>query len=232
MMQRCCNPRNPAYPKYGGAGITVCDRWRHDFKAFLEDMGPRPEETSLDRIDGKKNYEPGNCRWGTIAQQARNRSHCIQVEYKGRVWSLADLADAYGITHETLRHRIKRGWPIERALSAPLRPTDTAVTVRRGTRLLTFQGEERSISEWARIKKLHLRTLLTRIDTGWTIARALEEPVTLDVRPQQVGPYSSIREAAAAVGLKEATLRLRLRTGWDPEKALSTPLLPRKKKEK
>lgn len=72
MIQRCTNPNSPSYPRYGGRGITVCDRWR-DSANFLADMGPRPEGTSLERIDNSGGYSPNNCKWATDEEQRANK---------------------------------------------------------------------------------------------------------------------------------------------------------------
>lgn len=73
MISRCENPGNSAYKKYGARGISVCKRW-HSFENFLEDMGERPSDKTIDRYpDGAGNYELANCRWATIGEQARNK---------------------------------------------------------------------------------------------------------------------------------------------------------------
>lgn len=82
MVQRCTNPARRDYPRYGGRGITVCERWL-DFRNFLADMGERPEGRTLDRINNEGNYEPSNCRWATPEEQIRNTrkataTHCPQ----------------------------------------------------------------------------------------------------------------------------------------------------------
>jgi len=73
MLNRCHYEKYPERHLYGGRGIVVCDRWRQSFEAFIADMGVPPANLSIDRIDTDGNYEPGNCKWSTAKEQARNR---------------------------------------------------------------------------------------------------------------------------------------------------------------
>jgi hypothetical protein len=72
MLQRCDNPKAKSWPEYGGRGVKVCVR-RYSFPLFLKDMGVRPEGKTIDRINGRGNYTPKNCRWATPLEQVHNR---------------------------------------------------------------------------------------------------------------------------------------------------------------
>jgi hypothetical protein len=123
MRYRCHNPEAAGYSKYGARGITVCDRWRNDFQAFFEDMGPRPShQHSIDRIDNNGPYSPENCRWATPAEQCNNRRTNHIVTYGGSKMTIAQCAEAVGLTYEVLRHRISTlGEPAEVAVERAMR---------------------------------------------------------------------------------------------------------------
>ena len=125
MRGRVCNENDPQYKDYGGRGIRICSRWTEPdgvgFQNFLDDMGPRPDGFTLDRIDNDGNYEPGNCRWATRAEQVRNRRNNIQVTLDGRTMVLKDWCAELGVGYNTVRRRVRAGQdPIE-ALNAPIR---------------------------------------------------------------------------------------------------------------
>lgn len=123
MLYRCMNPRSKAFHRYGGRGITICERWRQTFRAFYEDVGPRPTpDHSIDRYPNNDgNYEPGNTRWSTSAEQTRNRSGNVFLEYKGRRMVVADWAEELGVSHPAICYRIRMGWSAERIIETPFR---------------------------------------------------------------------------------------------------------------
>lgn len=123
MKQRCNYSKNKRYDRYGGRGITVCDRWNNSFLAFLEDMGKRPTtKHTLDRIDNEGNYEPKNCRWVTNIEQSNNRSGNVLVKFNGQSKTIRQWSLSTGIGYKTLRQRIfAYKWPVEKALTHEVR---------------------------------------------------------------------------------------------------------------
>jgi hypothetical protein len=120
MIQRCHNPNNKSFGRYGAIGITVCDEWRDSFEAFLAHVGPRPAgKSSIDRIDSRKGYEPGNVRWSDALEQNRNRRSNIRMMYDGRQVCLTEYCELVGLNYDTVSHRLYHlGWPLGRAIEA------------------------------------------------------------------------------------------------------------------
>lgn len=109
LRQRCENPANPRYARYGGRGIAVCRQWA-DFARFRDwalANGYR-DDLTLDRIDNDGPYEPENCRWATYAVQRRNRPDAYQVPVGGRVLTLAEASQELGVSKTRLRNHIRR----------------------------------------------------------------------------------------------------------------------------
>lgn len=118
IVNRCHNPKEPTYPRYGGRGIKVCRRWRESFMAFLADLGPKPSpKHTLDRKNNDGNYEPRNCRWATRTEQARNKSNNRVLTHKGESLCLAEWAERTGIDCSIIKGRLRLGWSVVDALT-------------------------------------------------------------------------------------------------------------------
>jgi hypothetical protein len=119
MKARCSLPSQRSFVDYGARGIKVCDRWMASYEDFLADVGlaPSPSHT-IEREDSNRNYEPGNVRWATRAEQSRNRRNNIVVEIDGLSLTLGEWAERAGIPYRTVWARINvLKWPPERALA-------------------------------------------------------------------------------------------------------------------
>lgn len=120
MWERCTNKYLPNYDRYGGRGITVCDRWK-SFENFFEDMGHPPDGFSIDRINNDDGYYKENCRWATRKQQLRNTCRNNMITFRGETKCITDWASETGIEIYAISWRIKRGWSIEDALTRPVK---------------------------------------------------------------------------------------------------------------
>lgn len=116
MFQRCNRPNFLDYKNYGGRGITVCERWR-SFENFLKDMGERPLGTSIHRINNDLGYSPDNCRWATFKEQQNKKRTCRYLTFNGDTKTITEWAEQFSINIGTLTYRIRKGWPLEMALT-------------------------------------------------------------------------------------------------------------------
>lgn len=116
MRDRCRNPNFKQFADYGGRGITICDRW-NSFAAFVEDMGPRPDGYTLDRIDNDKGYGPDNCRWASHKEQQRNRRVNVYVTVDGVRHLAVALGDINGVKTDTIVARAKAGLCYDKVIS-------------------------------------------------------------------------------------------------------------------
>lgn len=119
MMNRCNSPRSKSYELYGGRGINVCDEWAANVENFREwalESG-YTEDLTIDRIDPNGNYEPGNCRWVDMKTQQNNRRNNVLLTYDGLTRTITEWSEITGIDYTVIKARVRKGWPIERALT-------------------------------------------------------------------------------------------------------------------
>jgi hypothetical protein len=119
MRQRCNNSSNIAYHNYGGRGIKVCDRWMNSFENFYEDMGERPEGTSLERIDNDADYCAANCRWASPLEQSSNQRNNRLLTHKGETLTVMQWSRRTGLSKHVIGTRLKHGWSIKKTLETP-----------------------------------------------------------------------------------------------------------------
>lgn len=120
MKQRCFNEKHPAFHRYGGRGVTVCERWMA-FEPFVEDMFPTWQKgLTIEREDANGNYEPSNCVWASRKVQSSNKEKTIRAELNGELLTLPEIGAMLGIRPHTLRQR----WHAGHRGEALLRPTN------------------------------------------------------------------------------------------------------------
>ena len=112
MITRCTNVSVKSYRDYGARGISVYAGWLV-FENFLADMGEKPAGTSIERIDNAKGYEPGNCKWATKLEQARNTRANKFISYKGKRMTQVEFAEVIGHNQSTVSYRVRAGWTPE-----------------------------------------------------------------------------------------------------------------------
>lgn len=122
MLERCNNPNSIRFYDYGGRGIKVCERWLK-FENFLEDMGERPKNTTIERKENNKGYYKENCRWATVKEQCNNRRSNHFLTFNEKTQTMAQWADEIEISSNTICMRLRSGWSVEKALTTPVKTT-------------------------------------------------------------------------------------------------------------
>lgn len=116
--RRCYGTRTKSYKNYGGRGISVCSEWRdyETFKKWAISTGYK-ENLTIDRIDVNGDYEPSNCRWATVKQQANNRRSNHLVKYNGEMHTVSEWADILCIDQRKLWQMLNRNdWDMAEAI--------------------------------------------------------------------------------------------------------------------
>ena len=164
MKKRCYNEKSKRYKDYGGRGIKICKEWMETdsgFDRFAEwaFANGYNETATIDRIDVNGDYEPGNCRWVTLKQQANNKRDTVWVDYMGEHIQLLTLCKRLGVPYNLVYYRMfSYGWPIERAIE---------------------EKSKQDNSLLSKCRKLGLSYMTVRdriLKLGWTEERALSTP--------------------------------------------------------
>jgi hypothetical protein len=122
--QRCYDTNHPKYPKYGGRGIKMCDRWFGSYSNFISDMGLKPSpELTIHRVNNDLGYEPSNCIWANDDIQSNNKTTSHWLECRGEKHTIAQWTKRAGLNQGTIHDRLKRGWDVESAIFTPIRKT-------------------------------------------------------------------------------------------------------------
>lgn len=127
-MKRRCTLKNCGdFSNYGGRGIKVCDEWANDFNEFCiwAMRNGYSDGMTIDRIDTNGDYEPSNCRWVTLTEQANNKRNNHLIAYNGETHTMKEWSRILGINYYTLNNRLRNGWSIERAFGYDDTNTDT-----------------------------------------------------------------------------------------------------------
>lgn len=171
MIQRCYNPKNHNYSRYGERGITVCDAWRESPISFIEwadSVGGRPVGMTLDRINNDQGYSPENCRWVSMKVQSNNRSSNTLYTIGGVTKTFTQWCEYYGISDDVVWERIhKLHWDIQEAFQTPISFKNAR------QKLIEINGKTMSISAWCKAIGASHSTVYKRISDGFSPSKAI-----------------------------------------------------------
>ena len=239
MRSRCNNPNDDHYKYYGGRGITLYDKWADSklgFALFIEHIGPCPSDKhSIDRMLNDEGYKPGNVRWATKRQQARNRRSTHDITFNGKTQCLQAWADEININHTTLIKRLNSSnWTLEQALFT--KPSSQHKGLNDKARLdtgimLTYQNKTQSLVKWAREKNLSYQSILARYKDNWDIEAIFEVPFQNNSEVTTIeykGTVKTAKEWSDKLNVPVTTILTRLQRGFNVEEILGiTKIIPK-----
>lgn len=164
LVSRCTNTSNKDYTAYGGRGITVSASWLESPQNFFDDMGDRPEGSTLERIKNNLGYSKDNCRWANSFEQGANKRNNNVGTVEGETVHLAGAARSHNIPESTIRNRLALGMALEEAVNTPVRVK---------TPFLTVALVSRPFGDWAEIAGVSLSTIRNRLKAGLTVEQAV-----------------------------------------------------------
>lgn len=171
MYHRCYNPKQVGYKNYGGRGIKICKKWKYSFINFFNYVGKRPSKKhSLDRMNTNLGYFPGNVKWSTDIEQARNTRRNVLVTYKGKTMCISAWVEKLGISRSLLRDRLRLGWSVERAFTEE-------VYSKKYIRKFHVGGKQVSAKQLSKILNCKVGSINKRIQYGWTDKEIIETPI-------------------------------------------------------
>lgn len=224
---RCLNPNNKHFDRYGGRGITICDDWINNFQAFYDwsiENGFK-EGLTIDRIDNDGNYEPNNCRWVDYYVQANNRSNNHLITVDDETHTLSEWSRITGLDVHTISSRLSRGCSKEEIFNTNYKKVEKL-------KLYLYKGKFFTVKEIAEMSGLNADTIFRRMRKGMSIEEAVEKPLRVCPKERLLtlnGETHNVTEWAKITGIKKETIFARIREGWSVEDMLTKPLQQGKK---
>lgn len=221
MVARCHSESHKSYSNYGGRGIVVHGPWRDSPSAFIEwleeNLGPRPDGFSLDRIDNSTGYFPGNLRWASKRVQVRNSRSARILSYKGETLCLSDWSEKTGLSVQCISYRLKKGWAIEDALLVPKGSRRPQAKPRKR---YSVDGASMTVAEMAKAAGLKVDTVYNRLSKGDTPKQAMR-PLGDHKKLLTVGGVTrNLTEWAIVAGVCRSTITYRIQNGMTPEQVV------------
>jgi len=219
MKKRCYDQNTEYYKYYGGKGIIVCDEWLNDRKKFYEwalENGYE-EHLTIDRKDPNGNYEPNNCRWATIKEQANNKTNTIYIEYNEEIKPLSQWSEETEINRSTIKDRFEKGKDILEDYSLIK---------------ININGEIKSLNKLSEESGILYDTIIQRYHAGWEHDQLINDLLTNETKLITIGDrIHTVTEWAEISGLTREIILMRISYGWENEDLLK-PITKEGRKKK